>query len=195
MLDFLKLSTAIQDVGRQASSLRKKIERLKRQRESLETAALPRSEFADMLCEMVDASGERFLLNLNASVRHMYHKPNIDIQGRHINVLTATGAGGGHQLHQENLLWVFRDQIKDALRKAVDLLPDYPDEVGPPKAERPALIKKLDKEIANLERQDAELRQQAEAAGIQIGRIKPPERQEKYAGGIPGNREAAKAKP
>lgn len=65
------------------------------------------------------------------------------------------------------LCWLFRDQIEARLLAALDAADYVP---GPPAADRPALIKDLQKRLHVLEVNEEALVESAEAAGVEVGR-------------------------
>jgi hypothetical protein len=168
MFNWIKFKSEIATIGEEFKKLQSEIESKKQMRESMGTLALPLDDFADMVCEVVDHHGDRFTENLNASLKYIYNKPKFDTYDHPISILTASHSGGGEMLKQENLMFVFKDQIKAAIRSSVDQLDDYPDTVGPPRSERPGIIKKLDKEILELEEKLSNLSKEATEAGIQL---------------------------
>jgi hypothetical protein len=66
----------------------------------------------------------------------------------------------------DNLFFVLAPQIKEGLRRAVDEM-DF-SSAGPSRAERIAMIEALDQKIIALDRQETELVEAAEQAGVRL---------------------------
>lgn len=166
MFDFIKLKKTVAELGSAIKKHRAQIEGLKQRRELLEVQPMPRSELADLVCDWVDQEAAVFPQRLRMGVDALIRNPMLEITGRPCHLLQSTG--GSYQTDKippENLLYLMSDQIKARLRDAVAEM-DYPEDVGPPRAERPGMMKKLDDEIAKLENSEGQLLEQARAAGV-----------------------------
>ena len=67
---------------------------------------------------------------------------------------------------ESNLFYVLAPAIKEGIRRALDEM-DFTT-AGPPRAERLAMIEALDAKIIELDRQETELVEAAEAAGVRL---------------------------
>lgn len=169
MLDFLKVKTHVDHLRDEVNQIRSNIEEKKRQRQDLETLPLPRKDLANLVCEWVDQEAKQFPSNLRHGINFLINRPNIDVIDRSFALLHV-GAGGYNsttQLPPANLCYLLGDLIKSNLRRAFDEM-DYPDDVGPTRAARPAMLAKLNKEIASLEAKEAELVAHADSVGISL---------------------------
>jgi hypothetical protein len=169
MFDFLKAKNDLQKLAGEAKALRAQIEEKKQQRDALEVLPLPRDDLATTLCDWVDQEARAFPEHLAAGIQFLIRKPNLELPGRGFALLHTGSGGRSDSAHvpPANLCYLLGDMIKENLRKAVDEI-EYPEEVGPPRSERPALMKKLDSEIQKLEKQLGDLVANADAIGITI---------------------------
>lgn len=186
MFDFLKIKSNIGELTHQLKKLADEIEKLKRRREDLQTLPLPREELCNQLCVMVDAKAAKYPNSLAKALEGLIHKPFYNFANSRMDLTINYGGGGvAGVVPEANRCWYHGEEYKNRLRDAVMVM-DYPDKVGPPLSERKPAIDKLDKEILKLEQQEETLRQQAEAAGIHIGRVDPiAPGANRYSGGRP----------
>jgi len=168
MFDFIKLKKTVSELGSAIKKHRAQIEELKQQRELLEIQPMPRDELANLVCQWVDQESAVFPKRLRMGVDALIRSPMLEITGRPCHLLQSTG--GQYQTDKippENLLYLMGNEIKARLRDAVAEM-EYPEDVGPPRAERPALMKKLDAQIAKLEEEEDKLLERAREAGVMI---------------------------
>lgn len=186
MFDFLKLQSTVGELSAKLKSLDQEIEIKKQERENLQTLPLPREEFADALCAKIDAKAAEYPSSLAKAVAGLIYKPFYDFENSRMDLTINYGGGAVAGIVPEaNRCWFHGAEYKQRLRDAVMVMP-YPEKVGLPKAERHAMIAKLDKEIIKLEQEEDKLRQQAEGAGIHLSRVDPvTPSQELFAGGRP----------
>ncbi|HKJ75976.1 MAG TPA: hypothetical protein VKA64_02125 [Gammaproteobacteria bacterium] len=170
MFDFMRFRKEAESVGKQLKGLRSEIEEKKREREDLEHAPLSREDLADGLCSRIDVLAAPYPQYLRMAVEGVVNKPFHDFAASQQEIISTRGnfAKTGHT-YPENLAWLFGDLIKERLRDAVHAMEWPDDQVGPPIGERRQLMAKLDKEIAELERKEAELIAEARKAGLDIG--------------------------
>jgi len=185
MIDFNKLKKTISDIGTKTQTLREMIEAKIEERDFLQTAPLPREDFARNICNMLDKQAEVYPERMAQYLGGIINKPMFDFNNPYLDLVAASG--GSIQpgtLPKVNALWFFGAVIKERITDAIMIM-DYPQEVGPPLAERQPAIEKLNAEIEKLELQEAELREQAEAAGIHISRVDAKPNPGQYLGGTP----------
>lgn len=142
------------DINTQLRESEAQLEKKKREREWIEEGIPPKSDVLQLYCDEIDARTEahtqriiRFDLSEGQVARWTRHKKVYPI-------LESNGgfAFGDGKAHVNALYAVLSPLIKDYMAGAIERAP-WPDEVGPPLAERPALIKKLDAEISKLEKE------------------------------------------
>lgn len=197
-MDFTSLKKATATVKTQVNTLREDLERLRREREFLETAPLPRSEVKRLLAEWIDQARAKYPKGLAIAIRHVMFSPNDTIGNRPVQLLTILpNTQTPDRVQQLSLLWCFADQIKQGINSAVDAM-DWP-EAGPPRAERASKLAELNDEIEKLEQQLADFIRDAALAGLDLTQAAPskPQRQSKYTGGRPLGRysDTAREKP
>lgn len=167
---------ALGDVAAEVRQTERQVEELKQQREWLESAPLPREEFEAKLCRLIDMLAERdldrgkgFPWKMRKHVDGLIHRPlwEADPAKWDLFALNPTNANQ-HGVTGEVLTWYLRDLLYDGVKRAVAAM-EYPDaEAGPPLAEREQRIPQIDAEIEQLEARVAEVRAEADRAGIQI---------------------------
>lgn len=170
MFDFVKMKSNLQAFGKEVEQLQARIEEKRQERQRIELSPLPRQDLADMLDEWIDQEAAQFLPNLRAGIDFMVRKPNLETIGHNLGLLEI-GSGGIRiqgQIPTRNLCFLLRDTLKSGFRIAVEQM-EYPDDqIGPPRAKRPAMLAKLDSEITALEQKERELRDYASEAGIKL---------------------------
>jgi len=194
MFDFNIIKKSINDLTGALKKTQLEIESKKQRREQLQTLPPCKADVLEMMMGYIDKRAavypERFLegikyymrkpLELSKCDDHGYIAPRvIDATDNPDDFANVRGA-------QENMFFLFGDQIKNGLKKAIDAV-DWP-QSGPPIAERFKEIAELDTAIAELEEKEAEICQQARNAGIHIDRVKPVAvrpASERFTGGTP----------
>ena len=174
LLNFDVVKRAIGDVGAQLKKLREERELAMRAREDLQSLPLDRDDFQALLESWVDRQGAGFAERLKVGSAYYLKNPmaalpeNVKAPTHPMAVLTAcrnpqdaaTVAG-----LEANLFFV-PPAIKEGIRRALDEM-DFA-EAGPPRAERLRTIEALDAKIIELDRQERELLEAAEAAGVRL---------------------------
>ena len=175
LFDFSLVKRAIGDVGAQLKKLREERELAMRAREDLQSLPLAREDFQALLESWIDRQGAGFLERLQVGAAYYLRNPmaalpeNVKAPAHPMAVLTAcrnpqdmaTIAG-----LEANLFYVLAPAIKEGIRRALDEM-DFAD-AGPPRAERLATIEALDAKIIELDSQEKELLEAAEAAGVRL---------------------------
>lgn len=167
MFDFLKIRDSVNSLAAEVQGIRSDIEQKKQRREDLQTLPIPKAEMVAEIGAWIDAQNDATREHAQRVVNQLLNRPTKPLQEFNIIPLLSNPADGRHLVGQQHLLLMLGDLIKDQLPAWLDRI-DYPEVVGPPRAERMAELVKLDKEIDKLERQEAELLEQAAQAGIQI---------------------------
>ena len=175
LFNFDVVKRAIGDVGAQLKKLRQEREDAMRAREDLQSLPLNRDDFQALLESWVERQGAGFVERLKVGSAYYLRNPMAALpespkaQAHPMAVLTAcrnpqdmaTIAG-----LEANLFYVLAPAIKEGIRRALDEM-DFAD-AGPPRAERLQTIEALDAKIVELDRQEKELLEAAEAAGVRL---------------------------
>jgi hypothetical protein len=173
--NFDVVKRAIGDVGAQLKKLRQEREDAMRAREDLQSLPLAKADFQQLLENWVDRQGSGFAERLETGAVFYLRNPMADLPANPkspmhpVRVLTAcrspedmaTPAG-----LEANLFYVLAPQIKEGIRRALDEM-DF-SQAGPPRAERVEMIQALDAKIIQLDAQEKELLEAAEAAGVRL---------------------------
>ena len=175
LFNFDALKRTIVDAGAQLKKLREERELAMRQREDLQSLPIAKTDFQALLESWVDKQGAGFVERLKTGAAYYLRNPmaalpeNVKAPTHPMSVLTAcrnpqdmaTIAG-----LESNLFYVLAPAIKEGIRRALDEM-DFA-EAGPPRAERLATIEALDAKIVQLDEQEKELLEAAEAAGVRL---------------------------
>jgi uncharacterized protein YhaN len=173
MFDFPGIKKSINDLSAQLQKIRREIEEKKQRHEDLETLAIGRDEAAARLAAWVDAGIQQAATDLQTSLGFVIANPLMELKAdTRISLLSSPqDASGGVRQHM--LFLFFADAIKTAIPGVLVRL-EWPEDTGPPMAERLAELGKLDKAIEKLEREEADLIQQAAQAGISVAPLGGP---------------------
>ena len=175
MFDFLKIKQTIASLAAELQKLRAEREALLQKREDLEGAPACKADVLALVDAWIDRQGSDFpakLQNgLNYYLRHaLVSLPEDRKAATHpLSVLTAVrdpNAMATLAGLEFSLFFVLRDQIKAGVRQAVESL-DF-SAAGPPRAERLETMKAIDARIDEIDKQEQELIEQAEKAGLKL---------------------------
>lgn len=174
LFDFSSIKKSIASIGSEATKLRTELEKARREREELAAAPITREELTDALCDWIDRIGESYPRHLVSTVSHIRDHAEINPQSLTVPpaLLTVHGGGSSPQVQPAALCFLLADVLKDGMRRAVEALP-YPTAPGLPRAEKVEKLAALDKQIAKLEADLLELRNDAEAAGVSLRDLPP----------------------
>ena len=138
----------------------------KQDRSEIANLPLPQSDFADLLCEKIDAEGRMSSVRLEQ--QFAYAKENY-IELESVNpILEATGAGFKSGVIQPMHIYsLLGSLLKKPLHDLV-MAWDWPKKVGPPRSERKAAIEKLDDQIEALAFDLENLISKAAADGMMV---------------------------
>lgn len=163
------MTVAADQVRAEADALRERIESLKVEREGLQRGYLPKPECIERTHQMVDSYAGRFEAqgveyHLSEQLRPCGAPGHSGLFKYEIN--SVSGFDYRQTLDLGGLLcFCMGDTIKAKLAETIKAM-EFDE--GPPAAERPELIKALDKQILDLERKEEALIREAEAAGIKL---------------------------
>lgn len=158
---------------------RQKIELLLRRREDLMRLPLPLADFIAHELEQVDRMGESYLEDLAAYRLKCFPSENYGFEaysGENVprflwwSAPTHRGAlasADAMTISRTALAWYFGPQIKARLKEALERADlQWPELVGPPRAEREVEIRSIDAELATLRAEEAELMHELRSLGI-----------------------------
>lgn len=171
MFDF-NLKKMLGDVRDLVAAKNNAVENKRKELHRLNNAALSRSDVINILCGVggvLDRSADAYDGVLNFTINRLCGNPLNTEKEDGIAVIAAAPPGAAPSIKtvESAILCLLRDEIKASLRKRIEAMP-WPSEAGPPIADRPALIKKAEGELVKLEKELADLRSEAAAAGITI---------------------------
>ena len=175
LFNFDVVKRAISDTGKELKKLREARELAMRQREDLQSLPLAKADFQALLEAWIDRQGAGFAERLQTGAAYYLRNPlavvpeSAKAPAHPMAILTACrnpqdmATVGGME---GNLFYVLAPAIKEGIRRALEEM-DFA-EAGPPRAERLATIEALDAKIVELDRQEKELLEAAEAAGVRL---------------------------
>ncbi len=175
LFDFARVKQTIEDLSGELKKLRSEREALLQRREDLEAAPICKPDLLELLDAWVDRQGSTFPKKLEAGVNYYRRHAlaalpsNIKEAARPMAVLSAVAEPNAMATIGSlecSLFYVLGDEIKRGLRVALETL-DFTD-AGPPRAERLELIAAIDKRIAELDKQEMSLVEEAEKAGLRL---------------------------
>ena len=172
LFDFGIFRKSVDQLAAQIRKIRDDIETRKQRREDLTTLPVSREELAAEICTWIDQQRAGAIQDMQKGITSLLGDPCSPIsETNHIPLLN-TAWSQRDTVSQRFVLLLLGEQIKDAIPGMLDKL-DYPEQVGPPREARMRELEKLDKEIIALERSEADLIQQAAAAGIRVEPLGP----------------------
>lgn len=142
------------------------LERLKQERDELETAPLPKADFAAQIENYIDAQLAVFDANVAAAVDRLKHRPSVDFAQMRGGFPVLQMMDGSGQLDERLLIALLADAVKGRVRAALNRI-DWPD-AGPPLAERPAARQRLDAAIEAAEKNLNEMDAAVAQAGVRV---------------------------
>jgi|GEM_PF-4709773 len=185
---------ARQTLHEQFNELRQQEQRLKRERETLAAMPRPREEVIATIESLLRSNRPKYVNALSRYVRRLdLRNPAGEMSPdarASFNPLAIDEAGartrnavGNDDIPMFVLTGLLEDSIRPALRQALEDM-SYPqapgaearpaDECGPPMAERQRRLEELDEEIKRIDKELAELRRQASAAGLDTSKLQMP---------------------
>lgn len=170
MFDFLGLKKGIADIQKQVSSLQEKIELFKRERDDLLALPLPQEDVANALAESVDELADGFvekLQNVVFNVHRLDRHPNLSAASTLQMATRENFSKADLGVGLAFLCCMDPDKLKTAIHQNVMRL-NWPEKVGPPRAERAARLTEINNEITTLETEEQAILKTAKDSGISI---------------------------
>lgn len=168
--DFLNLRKTVDSLVGNVRDVRAKLETLRRQREEIAVAPATREDVIAILHARIDAGARSYLKNLDlvvAPVINKAHRGNAENFTHSILAAPESGQAPDLKCLESGLFFALNQQMKEAITRAVSQI-EWPGSAVP-LATRSKQLEKLDAEIAVLEKEEGELTQHANEAGITIG--------------------------
>ena len=175
LFDFGKVKATISALASELQSLRSEREALLQKREELEAQPTCKSDLLQLLDAWVDRQGGDFPAKLQVGLSFYMRHPLANLPESRkaptqpMEILTAVvdpNAMATLGSFEASMFYLLRDQIMAGLRQAIEQL-DF-SAAGPPRAERVETIKAIDKRIDELDKQERDLIEQAEASGLKL---------------------------
>lgn len=172
MFDFLSIKKSVQDLSKQVSELKGRIETLKRKREDVATAPAAlvdiKARVATLLEERTAVYSKGFRRQMDVFARKPERIADAGAMKQDLMMSMPPEAGQTASIFtlEMGLSALLKDEILKGLMAQIDAM-DWPDQ-GLPFAERVQVLAKIDAEIAQLEYDLSTLNQAARSAGISI---------------------------
>lgn len=177
MFNFSLIRKTLDEVENKIHTLNHQIEQTKQKKEKLLRQPSAKDDVIDMLNEFIDHQAAQYQNRLAHILSRFINNPeNInrssqDLSRGSLRLLSFTGKDPGTSndpLHdaQPNLFFLFRDQIKEGVKRSVMEM-EWP-ESGLSITEREKQAGKLDQEIRKLEAELAEVLEAARESGLDI---------------------------
>lgn len=172
MFDFLSIKKSVQDLAKQVSELKGKIEALKRKREDIATAPAALVDIKARVTALVDERAavysKGFRRQMDAFVRkpERIAEPGALKQDLLMGLTPEAGQTASVFTLEMGLSALLKDGILKGLMAQIDAM-DWPEQ-GLPFSERSSALEKIDAEISQLEYDLNALNQAARSAGISI---------------------------
>lgn len=170
MFDFLTIKKPLDELASRHGDMQKSIQAKREGLTHLRTSSAPMIDVIDHLNKLIDEAAGEYDSALQGVISRLNDDP-ANFENTHgvsvLNVPPHPGAAPTVRSFESALLALFRDDIKAALRKRIEALPQ-PKDVGPRVADRPALIAKCQQELAGLEKDLSEFRRKAAESGVSI---------------------------
>ena len=169
MFDFLSFKNQVTGVRRQMDDLCNQVKNKQAELVHLRTSPPQKADVIAHFEAVINRLAARHDAALKFSIDRLSGDP-LNFENTHgIGILTATQPHAAPSLQSVEvaLLALFREDVKASLRKRVEAMP-WAADTGPRIAERPALIEKVERDLAALDKDLAELRHQAAEGGVLI---------------------------
>ena len=175
LFDFAKVKQTISALAAELKSLRAEREALLQKREELEGQPACKSDLLQLLDDWIDRRAEDFPKRLEVGVNYYIRHPLLSLPEnrkaavhpmRVLNAALNPDAMATIDTLESSLFYVLSSQIKAGVRQAIEQL-DFT-VAGPPRSERLETIEAIDARIDELDKQERELIEQAEASGLKL---------------------------
>ena len=160
---FSSIKKGIGDINTQILSINQAIKNKEQRCHDLKVLPLPKSDFADMYCENIDLEADKFGENFAISISRA-KETYVEVKELP-PVLQTIGNYYTNDIKPINIYAIFRDQIKDSVRKLI-MDQDWPGVVGPPRHERKSELDRLENEISELKNELDQLITEADQLGL-----------------------------
>lgn len=163
-MKFPDFIASLRGVKAQAQNVRKELQDRLRQRDELRCASWTPEDVAAKLEQYIDSLEDSFAEQFELwTVKPLREDPAPDLAraGNH-PILAGWGVPNANNL-ERGILALFAPEIKAKLRGRLATMP-WPKNCGPARAERIAALEKLDREIADLQKQEADFAKEINAA-------------------------------
>jgi len=160
---FLQHARSFADSRLRASA---ELERLRQQRDELESLPVPKADFAAQIERYVDDQLAVFDQNVAAAVELLKHRPNVNFEQMKGGFPLLVMMGGDGRIDERLLVALLADAVKGRVRAALNRM-DWPD-AGPPLAARPAARQRLDAAIEAAEKNLQEMDAAVAEAGVKV---------------------------
>lgn len=167
MFDFQFLKRSVDGVVQHRQKLLKRIEELRREREDIVTAPVARDDVKAMITKWAEESSQKHVENVQRALQPFVVRAKLIEEGRHsqFSVLQAPGvANPGPKYYDLALCLLLGNQLTVALHSVVDQM-EWPTHARPIKG-RAERIHAIEKELAELGKQESEIVATARGAGI-----------------------------
>lgn len=170
MFDFLKFKTQVAGVRSQLTSLDIQVKSKQAELECLYTSPPQKIDVIEHFEVLIDRGASSYDAGFKFAIDRLSDDPLNFSKTDGISLLTAPPPNNAPSLKtfEAAILALFRDEIKAEMRKRIEAMP-WASDAGPLLADRPALIKTAELDLAKLKNTQADLKRQASEAGIVIG--------------------------
>lgn len=167
MFDFSAVKSTAAKIKKQDDDYSNKILELQKKHQELQTLPIPQDDLVNWLCECVDEKGKEYGNRFKHMIDGVLQGDKSRMRANGYLPVWAPHAGATNYPLPEAICYLFRDQLRDGLKKAVDEL-DYPKVVGPTRAERVKQIAKVEKDIEKYTNLQTKLRADAKRVGLSL---------------------------
>ncbi len=141
------------------------LEKALQRRESLHTLPLPLDDYIAAVHEQMDKARSDWPDHLKHKLVSFNDRPLVERAWINFNPLATVE---GSKLHPGALMFCFGQEAKKGVAAAISSWDDYPETVGPTRAQRFIELKKLDKDIAILQGKLKKIRGAAESESTSL---------------------------
>ncbi|WP_319548823.1 hypothetical protein [Desulfogranum marinum] len=167
MFDFSAVKSTASKITKQDQEYSNKIIELQQKHQELQTLPLPKKDLVDFLFEHVDEKGKGYGNRFKHMIDGVLQGNQSSLRASGNLPVWAPHAGATNYPLPEAICYLFSDQLREGLKKAVDEL-DYPKVVGPTRAERAKQIAKVEKDIEKYTKLQEKLRADAKQVGLSL---------------------------
>lgn len=162
-----KFLDAFKKVKNEEQSVKADLQAALKRREDLHTLALPREDVIDMFCGWVDDLARHFPQKMQKRHENILHGP---LRNWNIVNFNPLALWNNDKIEPMAMAFVFNSALKEGIAGAIKKW-DWPEDVGPPLADRKKEIAELDKTIAELQERLDKIRALAEGQTVNLSGI------------------------